>query len=69
MKELHDHPTAYAAWLTDWKSRIQSAQIKAAISVNSELLKLYWELGQGIVAQQEAAAWGEACHGILFKQH
>lgn len=33
----------YAAWLADWKKRIQSAQIKAALSVNRELLVLFPE--------------------------
>jgi predicted nuclease of restriction endonuclease-like (RecB) superfamily len=52
-------PHHYHHWLTDWKARIQSAQIKAALRVNAELLTLYWELGRDIVAQQETAVWGE----------
>jgi hypothetical protein len=35
----------YANWITDLKSKIHSAQLKAAISVNKELLNLYWEAG------------------------
>ena len=49
----------YAAWLADWKKRIQSAQIKAALSVNRELLLLYWELGHDIALKQETTAWGQ----------
>ncbi|MBK8565477.1 MAG: DUF1016 family protein [Saprospiraceae bacterium] len=52
-------PSPYAEWLSHWKSRIQATQIKAAIRVNTELLRLYWVLGSDIVAQQETAAWGE----------
>lgn len=51
--------TAYQEWLVDWKKRIQSAQIKAALRVNAELLSLYWELGQDIAARQEKTAWGD----------
>lgn len=49
----------YAEWLADWKKRIQSAQIKAALSVNRELLLLYWELGRDIFEKQQTAAWGD----------
>jgi len=55
---------AYKAWVHDLKSQIQSAQIKAAVSVNKELLKLYWLLGSQIVEKQKAAAWGDG----LIKQ-
>jgi len=34
----------YNAFVKQIKSRIQSSQIKAAISVNQEMLKLYWFL-------------------------
>ena len=49
----------YPEWLADWKKRIQSAQIKAALSVNRELLLLYWELGRDIFEKQQTAAWGD----------
>lgn len=45
--------------VADWKKRIQSAQIKAALRVNAELLNLYWELGRDIVAKQETAVYGD----------
>jgi len=35
----------YKQWLTDLKSRIRQSQIKAAVKVNTELLRLYWDLG------------------------
>jgi len=48
----------YKQWLTDLKSRIRQSQIKAAVKVNAELLRLYWDLGQDIVAQQMESTWG-----------
>lgn len=41
------------------KIRIQQAQIKAALSVNRELLNLYWDLGKRIVEKQKETAWGD----------
>jgi predicted nuclease of restriction endonuclease-like (RecB) superfamily len=50
--------TNYKEWLSEWKKRIKSAQIKAAIRVNAELLGLYWELGRDIAVKQENSPWG-----------
>jgi hypothetical protein len=41
----------YKQWLGELKQRIRQSQIKAAIRVNSELLRLYWDLGHDIVAK------------------
>jgi predicted nuclease of restriction endonuclease-like (RecB) superfamily len=41
------------------KTRIRSAQVKAAIAVNRELLELYWELGREICEKQKTANWGD----------
>lgn len=57
----------YKVWLSEWKARIKSAQIKAAIRVNTELLGLYWSLGRDIVAKQEVAAWGDGLIPRLSK--
>ncbi len=54
----------YKQFITQLKSQIQSAQIKAAVSVNCELLQLYWQLGEQIVEKQAKAQWGEG----LIKQ-
>ncbi len=50
----------YAAWLTEVKSRIQSARISAARAVNRDLILLYWDIGRGIVEKQNAHGWGQA---------
>ncbi len=50
----------YAVWLGEVKSRIQSARISAARSVNRELILLYWDIGQGIVEKQKELGWGRS---------
>ena len=42
----------YKNWITDIKSRIRQSQIKAAIRVNTEMLRLYWDLGKEIVVKK-----------------
>ncbi|GHT15670.1 hypothetical protein AGMMS4956_16130 [Bacteroidia bacterium] len=50
--------TDFKQWLVSLKTRIRQSQIKAAIRVNEELLRLYWDLGHDIVVRQMDAAWG-----------
>ena len=50
----------YSAWLGEIKSRIVSAQISAARSVNRELILLYWDIGREIVEKQKALGWGQS---------
>ncbi len=49
----------YRAFIHSLKSEIQTAQIKAAVSVNRNLLKLYWLIGSQIVEKQKTANWGD----------
>ena len=50
----------YAAWLVEVKSRIVSARISAARTVNRDLILLYWDIGRGIVEKQKELGWGDA---------
>ena len=51
-------PDAYAVFLSDLKDRIRSAQVKAALAVNQELVLLYWQIGTEILQRQEKEGWG-----------
>ncbi len=57
----------YQVFLTDVKERIKQAQYQAFKKVNSELVNLYWDLGQLIVAKQEALGWGKSVVEQLSK--
>jgi predicted nuclease of restriction endonuclease-like (RecB) superfamily len=48
----------YADWLGDLKSRIKTARLRAALAVNSELVRLYWEIGRDILSRQQQQGWG-----------
>ncbi len=51
-------PAGYAEWLTELKTRIHAARQRAALSVNRELLSLYWQLGRDLLERQAAGTWG-----------
>ncbi len=51
-------PEGYADWLTDLKGRIHSAQQRATLAVNRELVLLYWQIGRDILERQAVQGWG-----------
>ena len=48
----------YVEWLTSLKQRIRTTQLKAAVQVNREMLRLYWNLGEDICEKQKQYKWG-----------
>ncbi len=48
----------YDSFLTELKDRIRHAQLRAALSVNRELVLLYWSIGRDILARQKDQGWG-----------
>ena len=57
----------YKQWLVDLKSRIRQGQIKAAVKINTELLRLYWDMGRDIVVRQMETEWGSGFLEMLSK--
>ena len=57
----------YKTWLTELKNKVRNTQIKAAVTVNVELLYLYWELGADIVLKQSETKWGDRFLSQLSK--
>ncbi len=48
----------YGDFLQSLKTRIQQAQIRAALAVNRELVLLYWQVGREILESQKEQGWG-----------
>lgn len=51
-------PEGYAPWLEELKGCIHTAQQRAALAVNRELVLLYWQIGSDILQRQAAQGWG-----------
>lgn len=50
----------YNRWVEDLSVRYRQSQIKAAVRVNRELLKYYWELGRDIEEMHVEERWGQS---------
>ena len=57
--EIEIFDADYSKWLFDLKDRYQTAQIKASVSVNSELIKFYWSLGRDISIMKMGSKKGD----------
>jgi hypothetical protein len=53
-------PKDYAVILETLKSRIRQSQTTAMLSVNRELIHLYWDIGKLIAERQDGEGWGRA---------
>lgn len=51
-------PVDYIDLLSDLKARVRSARLAAVVSVNRELVKLYWSIGRDVLARQAREGWG-----------
>ncbi|TPQ24962.1 YhcG family protein [Methylomonas koyamae] len=58
MPDIVPLPPDYADWLAELKTRIHSAQQRATLAVNRELVLLYWQIGRDILARQAQQGWG-----------
>ena len=48
----------YQQILNGLKEKIRQARFKAALTVNAQLLSIYWEVGQTIIQQENEDGWG-----------
>jgi len=59
--------TEYAEFLVDIKSRIRQRQYQAFRAVNTEMVALYWEIGESIDRKQQKLGWGKAVVEMLAR--
>ena len=57
-KPISKLPAGYASWLAELKTRIAGARQRAALSVNQEQIRLYWQIGRDILERQSSQGWG-----------
>lgn len=49
----------YKNWISELKLKVRSAQVKAAMAVNKELILLYWDLGNMLSEKIKTSKWGD----------
>ena len=51
-------PNDYDSFLKRLKERVRTAQLRASLAVNRELVLLYWSIGRDILTRQKEQGWG-----------
>lgn len=51
-------PTGYTDLLGELKHRVRAARTTALRTVNTQLIELYWSIGNDVRTQQESQSWG-----------
>ncbi len=65
--DLIKYEDEYIEWVEELKGLIRKSQIKASISVNIEMLKLYWNIGKSISTKTKQEKWGASVVEQLSK--
>ena len=58
MSILKNNDPEYREWIQELSKRFRQSQIKAAVKVNTELIRFYWSLGEDIVNRQMEKKYG-----------
>ncbi|HEY3742515.1 MAG TPA: PDDEXK nuclease domain-containing protein [Bryobacteraceae bacterium] len=56
--DLVSNSKSYQELLSRVKGQIRTAQVRAAVAVNQELVMLYWGIGKEILNRQQQEGWG-----------
>lgn len=51
-------PNEYAEWRKNIEDLIEVSKLRTAINVNTEMLTLYWNIGNNILHKQQERGWG-----------
>ena len=58
MESVEVNTKSYAGLLQSLKTQITQARIRAHLSVNKEMISLYWNIGNQILERQKEEGWG-----------
>ncbi|MCF7912126.1 MAG: PDDEXK nuclease domain-containing protein [Candidatus Cloacimonetes bacterium] len=50
----------YFTWISELKSKIHLVRQRVALTINTQLLELYWELGKELYEKQKLSDWGNS---------
>ena len=67
MKPLTIQDPEYKKWVQSLCTRYRRSQLKAAVKVNEEMLRYYWNLGKDISEREEENKYGSAFFATLSR--
>lgn len=55
----------YQRWITDIKELVHVSQLKAAVHVNTEMIRMYWFIGKEISDKHAESLWGTSFYKTM----
>jgi len=55
----------YQRWIQDIKELVHVSQLKAAVQVNTEMIRMYWHIGKEISNKQADSIWGSGFYKTM----
>lgn len=65
MGKLVEMDKQYKAWISDISKRFRQSQIKAAVKVNDEMLRFYWQLGKELHDRKSRFSYGQSFYRTI----
>lgn len=57
----------YKDWISEVSKRFRKSQIKAAIKVNDEMLRFYWQLGKELHDKKSTFSYGQSFYKAISR--
>lgn len=67
MDNLVEMDEQYREWISEVSSRFRQSQIKAAVKVNDEMLRFYWQLGKELHDRKNRFSYGQSFYKTISR--
>ena len=65
MDKLVEVDAQYREWISEVSKRFHQSQIKAAVKVNDEMLRFYWQLGKELHDRKDKFSYGQSFYKTI----
>ena len=67
MDKLVEVAAQYREWISEVSKRFHQSQIKAAVKVNDEMLRFYWQLGKELHDRKDKFSYGQSFYKTISR--
>lgn len=67
MDKLVEVGAQYREWISEVSKRFHQSQIKAAVKVNDEMLRFYWQLGKELHDRKDKFSYGQSFYKTISR--
>ena len=67
MEKLVEVDAQYREWISEVSKRFHQSQIKAAVKVNEEMLRFYWQLGKELHDRKDRFSYGQSFYKTISR--